>query len=58
MSLVGSVSLTNNYNGLYLGKVNIDNLNVSADQLLYSVDGVNIVGLNLGNGLEKVIDEL
>ena len=58
MSLVGSVSLTNNDNGLYLGKVNIDNLNVSDDQLLYSVDGVNISGLNLGNGLEKVIDEL
>jgi hypothetical protein len=58
MSLVGSVSLTNNENGLYLGKVNIDNLNVSADQLLYSTDGVNISGLNLGNGLEKVIDDL
>ena len=58
MSLVGNISLTNNENGLYLGKVNIDNLNVSADQLLYSTDGVNISGLNLGNGLEKVIDEL
>jgi hypothetical protein len=58
MSLVGSISLSNNDNGLYLGKVNIDNLNVSADQLLYSVDGVNISGLNLGNGLEKVDDEL
>jgi len=58
MSLVGNISLTNNVNGLYLGKVNIENLNVSADQLLYSTDGVNISGLNLGNGLEKVIDEL
>ena len=46
MSLVGSVSLTNNDNGLYLGKVNIDNLNSDTNSVLYSVNGSDIKGDN------------
>lgn len=52
MSLVGSVSLTNNQNGLYLGKVAIDNLDISANQILYSANGIDISGLNIGDGLD------
>lgn len=44
MSLVGSVSLSNNQNGMYLGKVNINNLNASANEILYTKDGANIKG--------------
>lgn len=58
MSLVGSVSLTNNENGVYLGKVAIDNLNISADQLLYSADGIDISGLNISTGLQKSSNNL
>jgi len=58
MSLVGSVSLTNNINGLYLGKVNIDNLNINSNQILYSNDGVNISGLNISNGLQELSGNL
>jgi len=46
MSLVGSVSLTNNDNGLYLGKINIDNLNSDTNSVLYSVNGSDIKGDN------------
>lgn len=52
MSLVGSVSLTNNQNGIYLGKVAIDNLDISANQLLYSANGIDISGLNISDGLD------
>lgn len=58
MSLVGSVSLTNNQNGLYLGKVAIDNLNISSDQILYSADGIDISGLNISTGLQKSSNNL
>ena len=58
MSLVGSVSLTNNENGVYLGKVAIDNLNISSDQILYSADGIDISGLNISTGLQKSTNNL
>lgn len=51
MSLIGAISLTNNQ-GLFLGSVNLDNLNVGANQLLFSENGVDISGLNLGAGLD------
>lgn len=51
MSLIGSVSLTNNQDGLYLGKISIDNLNIDPNQILYSNDGINITGKTLSNGL-------
>lgn len=51
MSIVGSVSLTNNQNGLYLGKVNIQNLNVNPNQLMYSYNGTDISGVSLGTNL-------
>ena len=52
MSLIGSVALSNN-DGVFLGKVAIDNLNIQPNQLLYSNNGINIDGLSLGNGLQK-----
>lgn len=58
MSLIGAVSLTNQDNGLYLGKVSIDNLNVSSNQILYSTDGVNITGLNPSTGLDVLESSL
>ena len=58
MSLVGSVSLTNNENGVYLGKVAIDNLNISSDQILYSANGIDIDGLNISTGLQKSTNNL
>jgi hypothetical protein len=51
MSLIGAVSLTNK-EGLFLGSVNLDNLNLDPNQLLYSSNGVDMEGLNLGNGLD------
>jgi len=53
MSLVGAISLTNNTNGVYLGKVNINNLNLSSDQIAYSPNGIDISGLNISTGLQK-----
>ena len=44
MSLVGSVSLSNNQDGIYLGIVSIDNLNASANEILYTKDGATIKG--------------
>lgn len=44
MSLVGSVSLTNNKNGLYLGKINVNNINATSNEVLYTSDGANING--------------
>jgi hypothetical protein len=57
MSIIGAVSLTNN-TGLFLGEVNLNNLNLASNQLVYSSDGVNMSGLNIGDGLQKVLDEL
>ena len=57
MSLVGAVSLTNK-EGLFLGSVNLDNLNLEPNQIVYSSDGINMSGLNVGDGLQKVLDEL
>lgn len=57
MSLTGSVSLTNK-SGVFLGSVNLDNLNISPNQVVYSSDGVNLEGLDLGEGLEKVLNEI
>jgi len=45
MSLVGSVSLTNK-TGIFLGEVNLSNLNSDANAVLYSVNGSDIKGDN------------
>jgi hypothetical protein len=58
MSLVGAVSLTNKESAIFLGSVNLDNLNLDPDQLVYSTDGINLSGLNLGDGLQQVLNEL
>lgn len=57
MSLVGAVSLTNK-EGLFLGSVNLDNLNLNPNQIVYSSDGINMSGLNVGNGLQQVLNDL
>jgi len=57
MSLVGAVSLTNN-TGVFLGSVNLDNLNINPNQLVYTSDGINLEGLNISSGLSKVLDDL
>jgi len=44
MSIVGSVSLTNNQNGLFLGKINVNNINATSNEILYTSDGANING--------------
>lgn len=51
MSIIGSVSLSSNTGGLYLGKVNIQNLNTNANQILYSYNGSDISGVSLGTNL-------
>ena len=51
-SLIGSVGLSNNQNSLFLGSVNLSNLNINPNELLYSTDGINLTGLNLGDGLD------
>jgi hypothetical protein len=55
MSLIGSVSLTEPQDGIYLGRINVDNFNLQPDQIAYSVDGINLSGLNLGDGLQKTL---
>lgn len=50
MSIIGSISLTNK-TGVFLGSVNIDNLNATPNQLLYTPDGAGIQGLTLAEGL-------
>lgn len=57
-NLVGAVSLTDNQQGVYLGRVNLDNLNLQPDQIVYSSDGINLSGLNIGDGLQQVLNEL
>lgn len=47
MSLVGSVSLTNNTEGLYLGKVNLNGFDASANSIVYSPDGSTMKGNQL-----------
>jgi hypothetical protein len=44
MSLIGSVSLSSNQQGLYLGRVNLDNLNAIPGTVLTSPDGSQIQG--------------
>ena len=56
-NLIGAVSLSNN-TGVFLGSVNLNNLNLDPNQIVYSSDGVNMSGLNIGDGLQKVNDEL
>jgi hypothetical protein len=50
--MIGSVSLTNKQ-GVFLGSVNLDNLNIAPDQVAYSTDGINLSGASLGAGLEN-----
>jgi hypothetical protein len=57
MSLIGSISLTNK-EGIFLGSVNVDNLNLQPNQIVYSNDGIKLDGLNLGNGLQKDLTTL
>lgn len=57
MSLIGAVSLTDKQ-GVFLGSVNLDNLNIDPNQVVYSTDGINLEGLDLGDGLQKVLNEL
>jgi hypothetical protein len=57
MSLIGSISLTNK-EGVFLGEVSLSNLNLDPEQIVYSLDGINMSGLNLGDGLQQVLDEL
>lgn len=45
MSLIGAISLTDK-EGVFLGSVNIDNLNLEPNQIVYSNDGVNLDGSN------------
>lgn len=52
MSLIGAVSLTNK-TGVFLGSVNLDNLNIGSDQIAYSSNGVDLSGLNISTGLQK-----
>jgi hypothetical protein len=49
MSLVGSVGLSSNTNGLYLGKVNLNNFDASANSIVYSTNGIDLKGNNLFN---------
>lgn len=51
MALYGAVSLTDK-EGVFLGSVNIDNLNATAGDILYSANGFDIDGLSLGDGLQ------
>ena len=56
MAFVNSVALVNaNFENINFSNgimpVKIADLNLSSDQLLYTTDGSNISGLNLGNGL-------
>lgn len=57
MSVIGAVSLTNK-EGIFLGSVNIDNLNIEPNQIVYSNDGVNLNGLNIADGLSLTNNEL
>jgi len=53
-NLVGAISLTNN-TGVYLGEVNLNNVNLDPNQIAFSSDGINLEGLNIGQGLNKSI---
>ena len=50
--IIGAVSLTDR-TGVFLGSVNINNLDASANQLLYTPDGAGISGLTIDAGLQK-----
>ena len=59
MSLViGSVSLTNKQEGLFLGSIKLDNLNVESNSVLYSSDGVNISGDNQKLKFDETLNQL
>jgi len=53
MSLIGSISLTNPKDGVYLGQVNVNNYNLESNQIAYSTDGLNLSGLDLGDSITK-----
>jgi hypothetical protein len=57
MSLIGAVSLTNK-EGVFLGQVSLSNLNLDPEQIVYSSDGINMSGLDIGTGLQKNVDSL
>jgi len=50
--MIGDVSLSNN-NGVFLGSVKLSNLNATANEILYTADGVNVSGLTIGSGLSN-----
>ena len=44
MSIIGSISLTNNQDGVYLGKVNLNNMHTQQKQILYTGASNDISG--------------
>ena len=50
--IIGAVSLTNQ-NGAFLGSVNLNNLNASPNELLFSPNGFDLSGLALSDGLSS-----
>jgi hypothetical protein len=58
MAFLGSVSITNQQNGVYLGNVGLSNVNLDPNELLYTVDGASISGLSVGSGLSVVSGSL
>lgn len=49
--IIGAVSLTDK-TGVFLGSVNLNNLNATAGELLYSPDGFSLDGLAIADGLQ------
>jgi hypothetical protein len=52
-TLIGDVSLTNK-TGVFLGEVNLANLNANSNDLVYSPNGFDLSGLAIDDGLEIV----
>jgi hypothetical protein len=51
-NIIGDVSLTNK-TGVFLGSVNLSNLNASAGDIVFSPDGFDLSGLALSDGLSS-----
>lgn len=52
MNVIGDISLTNK-TGVFLGSVNLSNLNANAGDIVYSPDGFDLSGLALSDGLSS-----
>ena len=46
MSLIGNVNIGDTSSGLFIGTVNINNLDASSNVILYSPDGKQLKGAN------------